>query len=518
MRTSRILPVLCSGLLLAGLWGVSECAAQSTVGAVLSFDETLLDGGGMGVSRAVNGLGQPIYLPADNIALRLTLSNSGPDEVVATYGYGLLPFEIYLRFVGPDGQWITSGRRIGEMEPGPAPKILDEATNRYVQVTRVEILPGAPEPWRVVTKIPNAHDEYALTQAGRYAASAVVPFGQYPRVDYTNVSSDPPTYYSVIGSGLPGTTVESNRIAFSIVEDRDCDGYFFPDGCGSCPRPADCASTWVAYPESDCDDNNPAVHPGAPEVPDGVVNNCDPNGRDALGPKGNVVVRAELHTVGTGNHPGSTKEPLKFLRVKLMDRSPGSCAFQAGLSWRAYQAIWEGCPAVQQGTTDNTGTVVFAVDPGDYAAFAWYPAGSENLFMGGAVDPVAVNQTVGRYLQMIRKADGKNSPAKYTVRTGSELMVIEPEYVEWTGTQELYPFIFQSLGEWGVTTSIAPPEGFVADQPSLTAEVNNTLSAVQFVVTDVGSEWVDTAVEHTVRHKNKTEKIKSRIGVVKKKK
>jgi len=42
-------------------------------------------------------------------------------------------------------------------------------------------------------------------------------------------------------------------------------------------------------------------------------------------------------------------------------------------------------------------------------------------------------------------------------------LIIEPEYVEWDGAQELYPFIFESVGNWTVTTSVTPPEGFVAD-------------------------------------------------------
>jgi hypothetical protein len=64
-----------------------------------------------------------------------------------------------------------------------------------------------------------------------------------------------------------------------------------------------------------------------------------------------------------------------------------------------------------------------------------------------------------------------------------------------------------------VTTSVAPPEGFVADNESLSEEVTSEVEAVQFVITDIGSEWVATGVTHEVKHKGKKEKVKSKIGV-----
>jgi hypothetical protein len=117
------------------------------------------------------------------------------------------------------------------------------------------------------------------------------------------------------------------------------------------------------------------------------------------------------------------------------------------------------------------------------------------------------------YLKLLVKANGGRSPATYTVQTGSELLIIEPDYTEWDGEQELYPFVFESVGDWSVTTSVSPPEGFVADQESLSAEVNTEIEAVQFVITDVGSKWIDTEVLHTVKHKGKEKKIKSKIGI-----
>jgi hypothetical protein len=103
--------------------------------------------------------------------------------------------------------------------------------------------------------------------------------------------------------------------------------------------------------------------------------------------------------------------------------------------------------------------------------------------------------------------------AKYRRQTGSELLIIEPEYVEWDSTQELYPFIFESVGDWEVTTSVSPPEGFISNQNSLSADVNSETEAVQFTITDIGSKWTKTGVTHKIKHKGKTKTIKSTIGI-----
>ena len=61
---------------------------------------------------------------------------------------------------------------------------------------------------------------------------------------------------------------------------------------------------------------------------------------------------------------------------------------------------------------------------------------------------------------------------------------------------------------------MSPPEGFVADNDNLTEDVNTELEAVQFTITDIGSDWgVSTGVTHELKHKGKKEKIKSKVGV-----
>jgi hypothetical protein len=114
---------------------------------------------------------------------------------------------------------------------------------------------------------------------------------------------------------------------------------------------------------------------------------------------------------------------------------------------------------------------------------------------------------------VITVANGKHLACKYSEHTGSSLFAIEPEYVEWSGTEELYPFVFDSMGDWNVSVSVAPPEGFVANQNTLSTDVNGDVKSVQFTITDIGSKWVSTGVDYEIKHKGKIKKIKSKIGI-----
>ena len=120
---------------------------------------------------------------------------------------------------------------------------------------------------------------------------------------------------------------------------------------------------------------------------------------------------------------------------------------------------------------------------------------------------------ISKKMSIIIKSNGKKVPGRSKRLTGSELLITQPEYVEWDSSEESYPFVFESVGEWGVTTSIEPPEGFVANHDSLSSKVSDELEAVQFTVTDIGSDWVETGVVYDIRHKKKKIKIKDKIGI-----
>lgn len=245
-------------------------------------------------------------------------------------------------------------------------------------------------------------------------------------------------------------------------------------------------------------------------------------------PCGGLAVRVDRHTVQTGSHPGSTKEGIAGLEIRVFDKSSGSCAADIGISWQSYPDIWAACDPAGVAATATDGLAVVPLAAGNYLAIGEYdsdglpPNGSGNeIYIGNSIgafdcavggDPLTVSKWA--YLQVIETSDGRKVPAKYTRRTGSELLVIEPEYVLWDQTEQLYPFVFQSLGDWSVSTSVVPPEGFVADHDELTEEVVNEVEAVQFTITEVGSDLVPTETTFEVEHNGRREVIRSRIGIL----
>jgi hypothetical protein len=232
---------------------------------------------------------------------------------------------------------------------------------------------------------------------------------------------------------------------------------------------------------------------------------------------GTLVLQVDKHTVGSGSKPGSTKEGMSGMTVRAFNAACTSQFYSN--TWQNYPLLWDDtrCPAEESGVTDSTGRVDLSLPPGNYIAIGYYQ--SQNIFPGVSVGSISTGSVQKKYLQVIQTVptptapSGKLLPAKYTKLTGSELLVIEPEYVEWSGTVEYYPFVFQSIGDWGVATSITPPNGFVADTPQLSTVVNSDIEALQFTVTNVGSDWVSTKVKHTIKHNKKVITLDSKIGI-----
>jgi hypothetical protein len=353
--------------------------------------------------------------------------------------------------------------------------------------------------------VPDLKVFYTLPTPGFYEAQVVLPFRAYDPAQlftFEGISIGP-----IAGTLFQGV-LQSVPVSFALVADADGDGFCFPAQ----------DARLCANPQPDCNDGTAAVHPGAPEVPNnGLDDDCNPGTPDvSTGTPGTLAIDAKLHTVGTGSNPGSTKGPLAQLPVRAFDKQ-SACVAQFGVSWQNFRNIWFGCAAAMPGgigQTDSAGHTALTVAPGAYLVIGEYdPPTGDPIYIGRSVGGVDAGQTKPVFLQVIAKANGTVVPAKYQTVTGSELWIIEPEYVEWNGTQELYPFLFESVGAWTVTTSVRPPEGFVADQSSLTTEVNTTLTAAQFTITNVGSKWVDTGVTHQLTHKGKKETVKSHVGV-----
>lgn len=454
----------------------------------------------LGASLALTDPAKKIYYPPDPLQMTIVLSN-GPgfpegSQIVVPEGFSNRSFVVHLTFTASDGSIITV-RETREGNTPPPPRVVLDSQSQLVAAEPVEIL---TTPWQLGPLTFNALHYYSLLKGGEYIVKAQIPLTVY---DPTKVQNN----FVPLGNSIWQGVIESAPVSFTLVRDFDGDGYYYPFSYGQ-------------RSQADCNDNNPGVNPGAQEIAgNGIDDDCNPATLDKTPvPTGSIQVLAEKHTVGSGKNPLTSKEPIVGLPVRIYSKSPGSCASRFGVSWQNYESIWLSCNQPEgAGPTSGSGIAEINVVIGDYLVIGRYDpdtslAGDE-IYMGASAGNVAPGEVKKKYLQLIVKVDGKKVPAKYSVLTGSELLVIEPEYIEWDGTLELYPFIFESVGDWSVTTSVVPPEGFVSDYKALSAEVNTDIKAVQFTITDIGSKWVSTGVEHRIKHKGKNETIRSQVGI-----
>jgi len=228
--------------------------------------------------------------------------------------------------------------------------------------------------------------------------------------------------------------------------------------------------------------------------------------------KSSIQVDVNLQKIGTGTKPKVEKKLLEGLSVRLYSRA--SLAQYEPANWKTYPLIWNNnsiAPVQEQ--TNSQGIATFEqVDKNAYVVITSY----DSLYAGSPIDSADTEWATGtlrKHLSFMQKADNSKVPGKTTVQKGSLLLITEPEYVEWDSPQELYPFVFETIGDWGVSTAIAPPEGFVTDYSFLSVQVKDTTGAVQFTVKDIGSRWVDTGVTFTVTHKKKTKELKDKVGI-----
>ena len=188
---------------------------------------------------------------------------------------------------------------------------------------------------------------------------------------------------------------------------------------------------------------------------------------------------------------------------------PGGVDGCAPVSYGSYQAT---------GTTDANGLVTIIVPPlalnlntqylvlgratnFDYVKTATSP---DPLYSMYPVLAVPAGTTRSITLSLVATFNGKIVPGKSLEEYGSYLSIIQPEFMDWTNPVELYPFVLVAEGDWGVETSVTPPEGFVANEPVLATQVVDNVTALQFRLTDIGSDWTETGITHVITHKGET--------------
>jgi hypothetical protein len=183
-----------------------------------------------------------------------------------------------------------------------------------------------------------------------------------------------------------------------------------------------------------------------------------------------------------------------------------------------------GCPVVKtgnyssEGTTDANGNVNIIVPPAlnhpdtDYVVIG-RTLDFDDTRTVSVMDPLYSEKTLDIVkagtqkrvpLHQLRLFNGRRVPGRDIEEYGTYLAIVEPEFMDWTSPEEQYPFVLIAEGDWGLETSMTPPEGFVADQPVLSTQVADTVSALQFTLKDIGSDWTETGITHVITHKGET--------------
>ncbi len=245
-------------------------------------------------------------------------------------------------------------------------------------------------------------------------------------------------------------------------------------------------------------------------------------------PAAKLRILSALHTVGLGSNPGSTKEP-QALNIKVFDKanaSPDPKAFIG--TWNSGTGLLIqvlGPTVVRHGNGDVNQYEVLVPSSssglvmGGYLIIGKATVGSVSVYVGTPDGPLATGASNGqKYLQVIKNGQGQILPARTTGIPGSLLLVVEPEYLEFTSNTFLMPIVYESVdGEWGVSVQASPPNGFVSYPSQLSTEVvTGDLQALQFTVTDVGSKWSATTINHSVLHNGAEIKVTSKSGMLNK--
>jgi hypothetical protein len=392
-----------------------------------------------------------VVQPNEPIKLQIKVYNNTGTEVITQRGFLAQDFHLMLTFTDPDGKLVNRRDAVVGEEPGPPARLEEE------DGALAERLPAgsAANPNRLLV-IEDAHAYYDLVKSGRYTA---------------RVRSDLETY------GRTGDDPELGLIGF--LKNPAAEGF-------------DLLSNDIAFE---------IAAPPAQQL------------------SAAVKVKVTLYQVGLGIRPRVVKKPLENIPVYLIPRSEVPSRFNP-INHKVYGFILDhlNFDNVRVSHTDSQGLAKYEQVPrDDYVIIAMYDGSHDFQHMGGFIDADdrdwGTSTPIVKHLQVIEIASGKKIPCRTTRRQGSELLIIEPEVVTWDGTQEVYPFVFETEGDWTVTTTITPPEGFAADQSALTAVVKSETEAVQFTITDVGSRWEETGVTHKIKHKGRIENLRHKIGI-----
>jgi putative metal-binding protein len=251
----------------------------------------------------------------EEIKFAVTLENIGDGEVLASEGFRHSPLHLLVTFIGPDGKGVTAPKLSDEETEGPPPRVLP-VEGELVQVDPLEHL--APGDIASVV-VPDAHSFYPLSECGRYTARVAIPIRTYPAVSRTFGGSD----YADLDSADFADSLKSDPVSFTLTKDGDGDG-------ASCPQ--------------DCDDADPAVHPGAQEIAgNGVDDDCNPATLDVVPV---ALIPIQIQTV-------KDRVPMDGVLVRMFDGASACVTQFKGKT--SPKSVWLSCLSQADGLTGTAG-------------------------------------------------------------------------------------------------------------------------------------------------------------------
>ncbi|HNO77083.1 MAG TPA: HYR domain-containing protein [Phycisphaerae bacterium] len=311
------------------------------------------------------------------------------------------------------------------------------------------------------------------------------------------------------------TTPPSISLSESLIEvvDEDCSG----DEVVALPTVTtddDCGMVTVT-------NDAPATFPAGEmtEVTFTATDECGNSASDSANVDvdygSSILVKLRRYVLGFGRRPSFSKQPIADTEVCAYDRSAGSCAeTECPQFFGKFQCIVDNCEPVNCATTDANGYAEIDVPPGKYFVIA--KDLSQILLpdpIGHPVSRVDCGETEFARMFQIVRGDGRRFACRMRRFTGSELLVVEPEEMIWDDTQQEYPFVFESVGDWDVTVGVEPPDGFVADVESITENVSDEEEVIQFEVTEVGSDLIPTRTTFDIVHKGQRIQVNSQVNI-----
>jgi len=394
-------------------------------------------------------------LDTDPVDVRIILANTSGVDILLQGGFTEEWYHLHLFFQGPEPDSPIVTAKVRGTEVLPTPQVPPPGLT-------ADLLKAG---WLIHMDIEDARAYYPLTEPGPYKVWFEMPYVQY---EYDPIKA---TGDDTDGDGMLDRTIvpfDAPPLSYGTIKS---------------------AAAYMTLA--------PAIAPVTADI--GVM--------------------ATEYAFGDGSHPGVTKKPLTGLQVRLYRKSEVAAKGISPINHTTYGAIISNSliPYKLGGKTGIPGEYRFnGVEMDDYVVLACpdNPTGYKNLGKSvGMDDPGWISGGISTNLILMTDKKNKKAPGKSKKVTGSELIIIEPEYVEWTSDAELYPFAFESIGDWGVAVSVEPPEGFVTDYKTLTDTVSSELESLQFTITDAGSKWKPTKVKYKLEHKGKTKHIESEVGV-----